>query len=58
MGKASCLHLKIKSMLQQLMGSDPEAFLNVNRYSVKILSKKGRMKLFSFVLATLQIDEL
>lgn len=48
MGKASYLHLKIKSKLQLLTGIDPEAFLNVNSYSVKILSKKGRMKPFPF----------
>lgn len=50
MGKASYLHLKIKSMLQESMGIDPEAFLNVNSYPVKILSKKGWMKPFSFFL--------
>lgn len=48
MGKASYLHLKIKSKLQLLTGIDPEAFFNVNSYSVKILSKKGRMKPFPF----------
>lgn len=46
MGKASYLHLKIKSMLPQLMRIDPEAFLNVNSYSVKILSKKVEWNFF------------
>lgn len=55
MGKASYLHLKIKSMLPQLMRIDPEAFLNVNSYSVKILSKKVE---WNFFLTTMQIDEL
>lgn len=57
MGKASYLHLKIKSMLQQLTEIDPGAFLNVNSYSVKILSKKSQMKPFSVFLTTMQIDE-
>lgn len=48
MGKASYLHLKIKSMLPQLMRIDPEAFLNVNSYSVKILSKKVEWNFFSY----------
>lgn len=61
MGKASDPDLKIKSMLPQLVGIDPEALFNVNSYSVKILSKKGQMKpssFFFFFLITMQIDEL
>lgn len=44
MGKASYLHLKIKSVLPRLMGIDPEAFLDVNSYSVKIYQKKEKVK--------------
>lgn len=58
MGKASYLHLKIKAMLPQLMGIDPEAFLNVNSYSVKISTKNVRQYLYHFFLTTMQIDEL
>lgn len=53
MGKASYLHLKIKTTLQQLMGINPEAFFNVNSCSVKILPKKGCIKPFYFFFLTI-----
>lgn len=40
------------------MDIDPEAWFNVYGYSVKILSKKGQIKPFFFLLLSMQINEL
>lgn len=48
MAKAFYLHLKAKSVLPQLMGIDPEVFLNVNSCSVKVYQKKLHENLFFF----------
>lgn len=58
MGKASYLHLKIKAMLPQLMGIDPEAFLNVNSYSVKISTKKSDNTFIIFFLPPCKLMNL